>query len=400
MFARRSFAALPSQPAAAAATLPVWLTQLTNPYVGAGAAAAVMAVAAGALVLFAGDPHAGAPSVRLALAQPTPKDLGALRPTPSAPVLLDTLQPGQEALVPDGGQAQITLPQGGSVTGASSALSLTPGTPGASMADAAPPRPHSPPLPVAPITGLSAPGPTGPLPIIAHDGRTPAQAYARPFHDTGKPRVALVIGGLGLNSAATKSAIERLPPEVTLSFVPYADNLQGWIDLARANGHEVLLEVPMEPTDFPNNDPGPQTLMANAAPAETVKRLDWLLSRASGYFGVANYLGGKFVTSDSAMTAFTGQLKARGLAFVDDGSASGRGAGVPRASASSVIDEQLAADSIDHALLGLEAAALQHGSAIGSGFAYPVTVEQVTHWAQGLAGRGYQLAPASAVTRR
>ena len=253
---------------------------------------------------------------------------------------------------------------------------------------------------MAPITGLSAPGPTGPLPIVAKDGRTPAQAYARPFHDTGKPRVALVIGGLGLNSAATKSAIERLPPEVTLSFVPYADNLQGWIDLARANGHEVLLEVPMEPTDYPNNDPGPQTLMTGAAPAETVKRLDWLLSRATGYFGVANYLGGKFVASTPAMSVFTGQLKARGLAFVDDGSASGRGAGVPRASASAVVDEQLSADSIDHALLGLEASALQHGSAVGSGFAYPVTVEQVTRWAQGLAARGLQLAPASAVMRR
>ena len=400
MFARRSFASLAAPPAEAGATLPSWLTQLTNPYVGAGAAASLMAVAAGALVLFAGDPHAGAPSVRLALAAPTPRDIGALHPAPSAPVLLDSLQPGQEALVSDGAQAQITLPQGGSVSGASSALSLAPAAPGATPGDAAPPKPQSPPLPIAPITGLSAPGPTGPLPIIAKDGRTPAQAYARPFHDTGKPRIALVIGGLGLNSAATKSAIERLPPEVTLSFVPYADNLQGWIDLARANGHEVLLEVPMEPIDYPNNDPGPQTLMANAAPAETVKRLDWLLSRASGYFGVANYLGGKFVTSEPAMATFTSQLKARGLAFVDDGSALGRGSGVPRASASAVVDEQLAADSIDHALLGLEASALQHGSAVGSGFAYPVTVEQVTHWAQGLAGRGYQLAPASAVTRR
>ena len=126
MFARRSFAAVPSPPAQAAAVLPSWLTRLTNPYVGAGAAAGLMAVAAGALVLFAGDPHAGAPSVRLALAAPTPKDLGALRPAPSAPVLLDALQPGQEALVPDGGQAEITLPQGGSVSGASSALSPTP----------------------------------------------------------------------------------------------------------------------------------------------------------------------------------------------------------------------------------------------------------------------------------
>jgi uncharacterized protein len=398
MFARRSFAPAtsPAPPAAQAAAGPAWLARLTNPYVGAGLAAALMAGAAGALILFAGDPHAGAPSVRVALASPSAKDLGALRPAQAAPVLLDTLQPGQEALVPDA-QAQITLPQGASVSGAPSVIAAD--GPAASS-DAAAPRPQSPPLPVAPLPGLSQPGPAGLLPVIGKDGRTPAQAYARPFRDNGKPKVALVVGGLGLNSAATKSAIERLPPDVTLSFVPYADNLQGWIDLARANGHEVLLEIPMEPTDYPNNDPGPQTLLASAQPAETVKRLNWLLARASGYFGVSNYLGGRFLSSDSAMATFAGQLKARGLAFVDDGSAGGRGAGPPRASASAVVDEQLSPDAIDHALLGLEASALQHGSAVGSAFAYPVTVEQVTRWASGLAGRGYQLAPVSAVTRR
>jgi uncharacterized protein len=403
MFARRSFASLPSSPSPSrtvnvAADAPAWLQRLTNPYVGAGAAAGLMACAAGALILFAGDPKAGAPSVRVALASPSARDLNALHPLAPAPVMLDALQPGQEvALAPDAGaQAQITLPQGASVGGvASSAL-----TPDAPATDGPAPRPQSPPLPVAPISGLSAPGPAGLLPVIAKDGRTPAQAYARPFTGNGKPRVALVIGGLGLNSTATKTAIERLPPEVTLSFVPYADNLQGWIDLARANGHEVLLEAPMEPTDYPNNDPGPQTLMSSAPPAELVKKLDWLLARASGYFGLTNYLGGKFISSDAAMGTFTGQLKARGLAFVDDGSAAGKGAGVPRASASAVVDEQLSADAIDHALLGLEAAALQHGSALGAGFAYPVTVEQVTRWAQGLAGRGYQLAPASAVLKR
>ena len=30
---------------------------------------------------------------------------------------------------------------------------------------------------------------------------------------------------------------------------------------AREAGHEVLLEVPMEPFDYPDNDPGPQTLL-------------------------------------------------------------------------------------------------------------------------------------------
>ena len=118
------------------------------------------------------------------------------------------------------------------------------------------------PLPPAPIAGFFAPGPGGPLPIIAQDGRLPLDAYKRPFLSNGRPKVALVLGGLGLNARLTTQAIETLPGEITLSFVAYAEGLQGWIDMARAHGHEVLIEAPMEPVDFPDNDPGPLTLMS------------------------------------------------------------------------------------------------------------------------------------------
>jgi polysaccharide deacetylase 2 family uncharacterized protein YibQ len=239
------------------------------------------------------------------------------------------------------------------------------------------------------------------LPIIGKDGKTPFTAYARPFQSNGKPKIALVIGALGLNAAATRAAIEKLPPEITLSFSPYAEGLQGWIDLARANGHETMIEIPMEPLDYPNNDPGQRTLIANAAPAETLKKLESLLATATGYFAVSNYMGGRFVTSDPAMTTFVAALKGRGIGFLDDGSAATRAHGqIPRGSADAVVDEQLAADAIDHALLLLEAKALQKGQALGEGFAYPLTIEQVTRWAGAITGRGYQLAPASAVMRK
>jgi hypothetical protein len=212
--------------------------------------------------------------------------------------------------------------------------------------------------------------------------------------------VALVIGGLGLNAKETRQAIEQLPPEITLSFVPYADGLQGWIDLARANGHEVLLEAPMEPKDYPDNDPGPYTLLTAATSADLTGKVDWLLSRATGYFGVTNYLGSKFVTASGPMSVFEGELRQRGLAFVDDGSAATSSGGIPRASADKVIDDQLEGPAIDQALASLESSALQHGQALGSGFAYPITLDEVARWAQSLGSRGYQLAPASAVMTR
>jgi polysaccharide deacetylase 2 family uncharacterized protein YibQ len=52
---------------------------------------------------------------------------------------------------------------------------------------------------------------------------------------------------------------------------------------------------------------------------------------------------------------------------------------------------------IDHELNELENQARAHGSASGSGFIYPITLERVSHWAAGLAGRGFVLVPASAI---
>lgn len=385
MFAKRPQRPLPavSQPAPAASGQ----SFLSNPALSAGGAGLFFLLAATATIVAAGDPTAGAPSVRIHLTQPgAPPPPGwreALAPEQAGapPTSTDSLQllADGDTASPFQGQAVISFPGGPGETQSTTGQALTP----------------------APIAGLTAPGPGGGmLPVIAPDGRTPAQAYARPFLSNGRPKIALVIGGLGLNSKGTREAIEQLPPEITLSFVPYADGLQGWIDLARANGHEVLLEAPMEPNDFPDNDPGPYTLMANGRPQETTQRLDWLLSRAVGYFGVANYLGSKFVKSDVGMAALFSDLRQRGLAFVDDGSAAQRGGGVPRASAERVVDDQLAGDAIDKQLLALEAAALQNGQALGAGFAYPITLAQVRTWAGGLAQRGYQLAPASALSAK
>lgn len=275
---------------------------------------------------------------------------------------------------------------------------------GADGAQKGPRRPPSP-LPKAPFNGFHQPGPMGPMPMIASDGRTVARAYARPFTgEAGKPKIALIVGGLGFNAGATQAAIDELPPEVTLSFVPYTSGLQGWIDRARARGHEVLLELPMESFDPEADDTGPQTLLANGSARENTAKLENLLSRAAGYFGVTNYQGGRFASSQQASIPITQALKSRGLVFAGNaigprtafGVEAGR-AGLPFTPADRIIDVQRDANAIDEQLLNLEALALQNGSALGSGFAFPVTIDQIEEWAENLSMRGYVLAPASNV---
>lgn len=362
---------------------------LKKPPVAAGLAGLLLLSTSALFLTVLGDPEAGTPSAHVALereaaAAPAPAPTGFEAFSMGAMGLYQNLAGGADPAA--GGDAVITLPDGGSVSGQGAPITA--------------PVHAASPLAKAPIAGLSQPGSNGPLPMIAPDGRVPAQAYARPFRPNGKPRVSLIVGGLGLNAVTTRAAIERLPPEVTLSFVPYADNLQGWIDQARAQGHEVMLEMPMEPTGYPDNDPGPYTLLADGGAEDVTAKMDWLLSRATGYFGVTNYLGDRFAGSDTGMNAFLSVLRQRGVAFLDDGSFQRRPGAWARASADRVIDRTQSPAAIVAALNGLEAQAKLRGSALGAGFSYPVTVEAAARWTAGLEQRGLQLAPASSMSMR
>ena len=259
------------------------------------------------------------------------------------------------------------------------------------------------PLVKAPLAGFYERTPAGDLPKISADGRTPAEAYARPFTPVaGSPRVSLIVGGLGLKQELTLAAINELPPEVTLSFIPYANDLQTWINRARAAGHEVLIELPMEAYDYPNNDGGPNTLLTSNKPEENQRRLNLLLGKASGYFGVTNYQGAKFATDARAAAPVLKALKDRGLVFMHDGAASrsvmpdaAKEAGLSFSIADRIVDAEPSADAIDRELLQIEALAIQNGKAVGVGYAYPVTVETLRLWTQTLKAKGYTLAPAS-----
>jgi polysaccharide deacetylase 2 family uncharacterized protein YibQ len=349
---------------------------LAQPLVGAGAALILFLGSAVGLIALLGDPTAGYPEVRAAMAGPAPQGWRAAVNAGRAA--------GPELARPD--YRLTRSPEPPPLSTATDALAAS----GAFTGGALPP---------APIAGVSRKTAEGVLPVIGPGGLTPARAYARPFKASGRPRVAIVMGGLGLDPELTRQAIESLPPQVTLAFSPYTPNLQDWINRARERGHEILLEVPMEPEDYPENDPGPYTLRARAQPAETVRKLEWILGRTAGYFGITNRMGERFVKSPEGMSALTGALRSRGLAFVDTGIAAGSGGGDFRVSGDQVLDRILSPAAIDEALLRVEAAALQKGQGLGITQAYPLTLRQVASWASQIESRGYQLAPASALAR-
>lgn len=259
----------------------------------------------------------------------------------------------------------------------------------------------------APIEALTKESKYGPLPVIGADGTRPWQAYARPQEPIEGPAAALVIGGLGISESATANAIEKLPAEVSLAFAPYGRNLQRWIDEARADGHEVLLELPMEPFDYPNNDPGPYTLLTGASAADNLDRLDWLLSRFTGYVGVLPYQGARFTAEKGAMMPIIEALSARGLLYIDAGVGRRSVAGelasenaMPWASGDRLIDPALRENIIETSLDNLTQDAGKQGTAIGTGSGFPITVEKALEWTQTLEEAGITLIPVSAAVKR
>jgi polysaccharide deacetylase 2 family uncharacterized protein YibQ len=248
-------------------------------------------------------------------------------------------------------------------------------------------------------------GDEGPLPKIADDGRRAMDVYARPADKSDpRPKIAIVVGGLGLGEAPTNAALERLPAGVTLAFTPYGSSLQGIVSTARAKGHEVLLEVPLEPYDYPENDPGQDTLLTGAQAEENPGRLRRVMTKVTGYSGLIASQGAKFLASEPDLQALLRATSGRGLYFVDTGQAEQSIAREVASVESAAfargdrhIDRNPTREAIEKEFVTLEELAKQRGSAIGVAGAYPVTIDRVTAWASSLEEKGIALVPVSAL---
>jgi hypothetical protein len=242
----------------------------------------------------------------------------------------------------------------------------------------------------------------GMIPVVA-DGLKPFTVYAAEAdraRAARMPVVAVVVGGLGVGAAKTTDAIMKLPPAVTLAFTPYGSDPGKLAERARAQRHEILLQIPMEPFDYPDNDPGPQTLLATLSPEQNLDRMYWHLSRFQGYAGIANFMGGRFVVADAVIQPIIREAAKRGLGYFDDGSSPRSVAGsaaaaqaMPFAKADVSIDTVPTAVEIDRALANLETMAKDHGTAIGVASALPISIERIGAWSKTLESHGIMLVP-------
>jgi polysaccharide deacetylase 2 family uncharacterized protein YibQ len=365
------------------------------PFTGTQALAVVLGLF---LVVFAGfaifndNPLGGEPIARIALRQATPA--AGEKPVATHP---GGSEPAAKSATPQaatGEQKTVTIIDGSS--GARHDVTISSDGPDKVAAEAAPA------MMAAVDPRLLEKSRYGMIPVVA-DGLKPFTAYAAEAdraRAAKMPVVAIVVGGLGVGAAKTTDAIMKLPAAVTLAFTPYGSDPAKLAERARVQRHEILLQVPMEPFDYPDNDPGPQTLLTTLGAEQNIDRLHWHLSRFQGYAGIANFMGARFVVTDAAMQPIIREAAKRGLGFLDDGlaprsvaSTLATSQGMPFVKADFTIDAVPTLAEIDRALAKLESLAKERGTAVGVASALPISIERIGVWIKALESHGIMLVP-------
>jgi polysaccharide deacetylase 2 family uncharacterized protein YibQ len=243
----------------------------------------------------------------------------------------------------------------------------------------------------------------GDLPVRGENGERPFDIYARPWSGTRGARVVIIVGGLGLSQTGTQHAIAALPEDITLAFAANGNSLQRWMQEARREGHEILLQIPFEPFDYPANDPGPRTLTVAAGAQANLDSLHASMARITNYTGVTNFMGGRFLSDPDALEPVMRDLADRGLMFLDDGTSAqsltdrfAKTLGIPFAAADMVLDATQERGYILSRLDDLERSARRNGVAIGVASAFEVSVDAIASWANEAKARGIEIVSASA----
>lgn len=248
--------------------------------------------------------------------------------------------------------------------------------------------------------------PGGMLPRIGPDGQMPMRVYAaRAAPMDARPRVALLLSGIGMSETDSVDAIRNTPGAVSLAISPYAYRPERLIAEARRAGHEMLVSLPLEPARYPIDDPGNEALLTGSPPAVNAQRLEWVLTRFAGYVGATGALNGmrgeRFAGAGELMAPVLRDLASRGLLYVDPRPGAAPPPFVVGRSVDVVIDEPAVRTEIEANLAKLEQVARDHGAALGLvGRPRPVTIDRISAWATTLGARGLVLVPVSAIVRR
>lgn len=216
-----------------------------------------------------------------------------------------------------------------------------------------------------------------------------------------RPSIALILTHAGGINIAWEKILTDLPLTVALAFQGYHPNIYERMDLGAQKGFECLKMIPMEPMEFPLDDPGTDTLLTGLPAADNIKRLEKHLSKLDPV-GVTTFFGSRFTACVNDLQPIIQALKQKNLLFIDLNSAPRsqvlklcKKYGVSCAKSIRPLDRIQSEKGLDAALQDLEKEALSHGKALGFAKALPYVIQGIKKWHTSLKKKGIDLIPLS-----
>ncbi|WP_178130613.1 divergent polysaccharide deacetylase family protein [Reyranella sp. CPCC 100927] len=223
--------------------------------------------------------------------------------------------------------------------------------------------------------------------------------------DRSRPLIVIVIDDMGLDRPRSRRVLD-LPAPLTVSFLPYARDLQDQARAARGRGHELMLHLPMEPMSS-GMDPGPNALLTTLAEDAIRRRTVAALESFSGYVAVNNHMGSRFTTWRPGVETALKQMHTRGYAWLDSrthaqsvGGLVAEELGMPHVDRHVFLDDVDSSDNVRQQLAETERVARRQGIAIAIGHPHDATIKELAEWLPGLRAKGFIQGPISIAIKR
>ena len=225
-----------------------------------------------------------------------------------------------------------------------------------------------------------------------------------PPSDTKEARLALVIDDVDSTEDQTVRAFLDVPVPLTLAILPLSPKSKEIAERAGLCGKEVLLHLPMEPKNYPEENPGPQAIYVDLKEGEIRRRVREALKAVPGAKGVDNHMGSRATEDPVVMQTLLEELKKQGLFFVDAQTTPNSVAfetatrlGAPCVKSTGFFDDKQDLAVIQRTLLSLGEAAKVRHRVLAIGHCRPKTLSALQNILPKLREMGVELVPASEV---
>jgi len=224
----------------------------------------------------------------------------------------------------------------------------------------------------------------------------------KPKHHHGS--IVLILDDVGFEHQPIDEAM-RIDPNVNFSILPNGSEARTFAERLNARGFELLCHLPMEPIDYPKQQPGANAIFTSMSDAEIAATTRRNVESVPNARGVNNHMGSR-ATLDSRVMRDVLKALPKDLYFIDSKTSGGSIAGrmakemnIPTASRNVFLDDVQSERAVRRQVEMLSSIAEERGVAVGIGHPYAVTIRVLNELAPSLRARGFRFVRASEVVR-